>query len=187
VAAKARPALTGLRAAAARFGGRGGRMFARARAAVVARRSWPSRSRRSALRAMSSSNVVPTIWAIKPIRTARCASKISCNGVCAELAVSFVKPTGCAIMRSCNGVCAVLFVSDAEPMGCATKRSCSATPARRPLRMARPPRVDPADVYRAAESGLASQCAWLATLLGRSAGGDRAVTLVMTATWIATK
>ena len=162
-----------------------------ARGAVVARRSWPSRSRRSALRAMSSSNVVPTIWAIKPIRTARCASKISCNGVCAELAVSFAKPTGCAVMRSCNGVCAVLFVSDAEPIGCAVKSNAGrSTPA--PIaRMARPPRVDPADVYRAAEVvlvlGFGEPVCLAGDFAGRSAGGDRAVTLVMTDTWIGTK
>src|SRR6516225_78948 len=41
-----------------------------ARAADVARMSWPSRSKRPVVRTMSSCNGVPTIWAIKPIRTA---------------------------------------------------------------------------------------------------------------------
>ena len=44
-----------------------------ARAADVARMSWPSRSKRPVVRTMSSCNGVPTIWAIKPIRTAGCA------------------------------------------------------------------------------------------------------------------
>jgi hypothetical protein len=45
------------------------------------RMSWPSRSKRPVARTMSSCNGVPTIWAIKPIRTAGCAVKASCNGV----------------------------------------------------------------------------------------------------------
>src|SRR6202030_1879239 len=82
-----------------------------ARAADVARMSWPSRSRRPVVRTMSSCNGVPTIWAIKPIRTA-----------------------GCAVKTSCNGDHAALAVSMGGPMGCAIETSCNAGPARRPLR-----------------------------------------------------
>ena len=73
--------------------------------------SWPSRSKRSVARTMSSCNGVPTIWAIKPIRTA-----------------------GCSVKTSCNGDRAALAVSTAEPMGCAIETSCNAVPTRRPLR-----------------------------------------------------
>ena len=76
-----------------------------ARAADVARMSWPRRSKRPAVRTMSSCNGVPTIWAIKPIRTAGCAIKTSCNGDPAAVAVPTSRlPTGCAIERSCNAV-----------------------------------------------------------------------------------
>src|SRR6516162_2236828 len=81
------------------------------RAAEEARMSWPSRSKRSVVRTMSSCNGVPTIWAINPIKTAGCANKRSCNAGPAKLIVLFVKS-----------------------MGCANERSCNATPARRLLR-----------------------------------------------------
>ena len=75
-----------------------------ARAADVARMSWPSRSRRPVVRTMSSCNGVPTIWAIKPIRTAGCAIKTSCNGEPAGAAVPPANSTGCAVETSCNAV-----------------------------------------------------------------------------------
>ncbi len=62
-------------------------------------------------RTMSSCNGVPTIWAIKPIRTA-----------------------GCAVKTSCNGERAALSVLPVESVGCAIETSCNAAPARRPLR-----------------------------------------------------
>jgi hypothetical protein len=75
-----------------------------ARAADVARMSWPSRSKRSVVRTMSSCNGVPTIWAINPIKTAGCATKTSCNGEPAAVAVPIEESTGCAVERSCNAV-----------------------------------------------------------------------------------
>src|SRR5215813_823807 len=86
------------------------RSWSAVRAADVARMSLPSRSKRAAVRAMSSCNG-PTKWAIKPIRTAGCADKSSCNG---EPAISPVLPTG--------------------PMGCAVKTSCNAGSTSPPLR-----------------------------------------------------
>src|SRR5215470_3603586 len=71
------------------------------RAADVARMSLPSRSKRSAVRAMSSCNG-PTKWAIKPIRTAGCGDKSSCNGEPALLSVLPAEPRGCAVETSCN-------------------------------------------------------------------------------------
>ena len=64
--------------------------------------SWPSRSKRSVVRTMSSCNGVPTIWAINPIKTAGCANRRSCNAGLAKLIVLFVKSMGCANERSCN-------------------------------------------------------------------------------------
>ena len=57
---------------------------------------------RPVVRTISSCNGEPTIWAIKPIRTAGCADKTSCNGDRAASAVSIVKSMGCAIETSCN-------------------------------------------------------------------------------------
>src|SRR5262245_28344876 len=45
-----------------------------------ARISRPRRSNRSVVRTRSSCSGVPTRWAIKPIRTAGCAVRTSCNG-----------------------------------------------------------------------------------------------------------
>jgi hypothetical protein len=70
----------------------------------VARMSCPSRSKRSVVRTMSSCNGVPTIWAIKPIRTAGCAIRISCNGEPAALAVPLKESMGCTTETSCNAV-----------------------------------------------------------------------------------
>src|SRR5215831_9853273 len=72
------------------------------RAAEEARMSWPSRSKRSVVRAISSCNGVPAIWAIKPIRTAGCANMTSCSAGRAKSIVLFVESTSCANERSCN-------------------------------------------------------------------------------------
>ena len=70
--------------------------------ADVARMFWPSRSNRSVVRKISSCNGVPTICAIKPIKTAGCAVKIFCNGGHAAWPVLIAESMGCAIERSCN-------------------------------------------------------------------------------------
>src|SRR5215471_3160548 len=69
--------------------------------ADVARMSLPSRSKRAAVCAMSSCNG-PTKWAIKPIRTAGCADKSSCNGEPAKSSVLSAEPMSCAVETSCN-------------------------------------------------------------------------------------
>ena len=143
------------------------------RAAVEARMSWPSRSRRSVVRTMSSCNGVPATWAINPIKTAGCTNMRSCN---AELAKSIV-----------------LFV---ESMGCANERSCIVTQRRRGASctvagMTRSPCFDPRHIRRATEvvlvlgssepTSLACGFARCATALGR------AITLVITTTRIRAK
>src|SRR5215469_8117675 len=72
------------------------------RAAEEARMSRPSRSKRPVVRAISSCNGVPAIWAIKPIRTAGCATMISCNAGPAKSALRFAESIGCVNERSCN-------------------------------------------------------------------------------------
>jgi hypothetical protein len=73
-----------------------------ARSADVASMSCTSSSKRTVVRTMSSCNGVPTIWAIKPIKTAGCSVKTSCNGEPAGGAAPITESTGCAIERSCN-------------------------------------------------------------------------------------
>jgi hypothetical protein len=70
----------------------------------AARMSWPRRNKRSATRTMSSCSGVPARWAIKPIRTAGCAVKRSCNGELTEMAVLSTAPMPCAVERSLSAV-----------------------------------------------------------------------------------
>lgn len=78
---------------------------------------------------MSSCNGVPTIWAIKPTRTAGCADMTSDH---TKLAVSPDKPITCAIETSCNA-----------RRGRRALRQYPGLPDR--------PAADPGDVYGVAE------------------------------------
>ena len=65
----------------------------------------PSRNKRSVVRAISSCNGVPTIWAIKPIITAGCAVMISCDGDRTALAVSTTEQGQCFSARGYPAQC----------------------------------------------------------------------------------
>ena len=66
----------------------------------MARMSCPRRSKRSAVRTMSSCCGVPTRWAIKPMRTAGCAVKRFCGGERMKMPVLSTEPIACAVKTS---------------------------------------------------------------------------------------